>query len=154
MPDIFQAWKATFLDLQRQVDEMFDELIYRRWAIASPKVWRPSMDLYEGKDLYIVEIDLPGVGPEEVRILAGLATLTIRGQRRINTPEKTTVDRCERASGNFQRSIDFAWLTEPEKAQAEYHLGSYRIVVPKKRPAEPASKQATVPQYVVQAVVR
>ena len=58
-------WKATFLDLDRHLDETFEKLIYRRWAIPNPAEWRPPFDLHESAQGYVVEIDLPGNdGPE------------------------------------------------------------------------------------------
>jgi HSP20 family protein len=154
VPDIFEEWKATFLDVHRQVDEMFEELIYRRWAITNPNAWRPALDLHETEDAYLVEIDLPGVAPEELRIRVDEASLTLVGQRRVDQPERTTVNRHERPSGSFQRSLRLAWAIDAEKVQAECHLGVYRIYLPKKRPPREAPKSTAQPHRVVRAVAR
>ncbi len=56
---------TAFLDLQRQVDEMFEELFYRPWANSGRTGWRLPLDLHETADAYLVEIDLPGIAPEK-----------------------------------------------------------------------------------------
>ena len=129
-----RLWNLAFLDLQRHVDELFEELIYRRWAIAPPADWQPPLDLHETPDAYLVEIDLPGVAPEEVKLVVGEHDLTVTGQRRAPAPEGTTCSRCERKCGPFRRALDLAEAIDPETVRAEYRNGTCRIHLTKKRP--------------------
>ncbi len=128
--------RAEFLDLERQIDELFEELIYRRWSITRPPRWRPPLDLHETPDAYIVEIDVPALDPEEVHILASERNLIITGQRRLTSFEGTVFARLERSIGEFKRSVELPQPIDPEKIAAEYQYGSYRIVLPKKRSSE------------------
>jgi hypothetical protein len=43
---------GSYLDFQRQLDEAFEELIYRRWPIPNPAEWQPRLDLHETRDAY------------------------------------------------------------------------------------------------------
>lgn len=138
-----RSWDVAFLDLQRQVDDMFEELIYRPWSISGRPAWRPPLDLHETPEAYLVEIDIPGVPPDEVRILVNEQTLSIAGQRRATPPEGLLFQQCERHCGEFQRVLNFPKPLDPQRAHAEYRHGTCRIYLPKKNhPTEPAQSAA------------
>lgn len=149
--------KAEFLDLHRQVDELFEELIFRPWAISGRMEWRPAMDLHETADAYFVDIDLPGVAPEEVRILVNERNLVVKGQRAATSLENVLLEHCERQCGAFHRSLSLAQPVDPEKARAECRHGTYRIYLPKKvQPAkqtEETALQTEGAHYVIQVTV-
>jgi HSP20 family protein len=128
-----RPWKMTFLDFRQQVDVMFEELIYRRWAVARPDEWQPPLDLHETPDTYLVEIDLPNVPPDEVVIVLEERKLTVSGQRQATRPDAAVANRCERRCGPFRRSLDLPQPVDVAKTQAEYHHGTYRFWLPKKR---------------------
>jgi HSP20 family protein len=129
-------WKATFLDLDRHLDETFEKLIYRRWAIPNPAEWRPPFDLHESAEGYVVEIDLPGVPPDQVEIRASDHELTLSGTRLETRFEETLPCRRERRCGPFRISLVLSNRVAPEKTQAEYRHGSYVIRLFKKRQNE------------------
>jgi HSP20 family protein len=145
------------LDLHQQVDELFDELVYRPWAISGRSGWRPLLDFHETADAYLVVIDLPGVAPEDVRILVGERDLAVAGQRPISPPEGVLSQRCERPSGAFERTLKLPQAVEPQRARAEYHHGICRIYLPKKHPPGQIVEQAVVAvegeRYVLQVAV-
>ena len=147
-----RLWKTVFLDIHRQLDEMFEELIYRPWPTVGPKAWQPPLDILETPVAYVVVIDIPGVVPEEVHVLARERTLTISGQRSPSLSEEMVCRRSERQGGSFQRAVDFPQAIDPEKVQAEYRHGVYRIHVPKKGPAQ-ASAQEHNPSSVIRVVL-
>ena len=137
------SFETAFLDLQRQVDDMFEELIYRPWAISGRVGGRPPLDLHETSETYIVEIDLPGVAPEEVRVHLSERNLIITAERHANPPEGTLFQRCERPCGTLQRALNLPLAVDPQQARAEYRHGTCRIYLPKKRqPEEPAQHTA------------
>ena len=136
-------WKASFLDLDRHLDETFEKLIYRRWAIPNPAEWRPPVDLHESADGYVVEIDLPGVPSDQVDIWVSESELTLSGMRLESVFEKTVACRRERRCGPFRISLIFTQQVAPEKTQAEYHHGIYVIRLFKKHPSEPPTQRPT-----------
>jgi HSP20 family protein len=139
-------WKVTFLDLARQVDELFEELIPRRPSAAGARL--PFLDLHETPDAFIIEVDLPGVAPNEVQILAGERTLVITGQSHTAPPPDAIASRCERLSGTFRRSIELPRSIDPTRATAEGKHGHYRIVLPRKEPG------SAPPESLIQITVR
>ncbi len=148
---MLHPWKSAFVDLQRQVDEMFQELIFRPWAITGSAAWQPLLDFHETAAEYVIEVDLPGVPPEAVHILVSERSLTIAGQRPLTPPAQALCNRCERPGGLFQRSLDFPQAIDPDQARAEYQLGTCRIVLTKKVTAAEPSRagRATVIQVTV-----
>jgi HSP20 family protein len=140
---LLRSFDTAFLDLQRQVDEMFEELIYRPWAISGRAGWRPPLDLHETSEAYIVEIDLPGVTPEEVRVLVSEHNLIVTGRRQANPPDGVLFQQCERRCGPLQRALNLPRAVDPQQTRAEYRHGTCRIYLPKKRqPEEPAQHTA------------
>ncbi len=150
--------KTAFLDLQRQLDEVFEELIYRPWAVMGPAGWRPLLDLHEMPEAFLVEVDLPGVAPDEVRIQVSERNLIIMGQRPLAPPENAVASRCERECGVFRRSVDLPRAVDPAGTTAECRHGHYRIRLPKKNPGEIPNAEATVSAVeagcVIQVTVR
>jgi len=102
---VLRPAQAVFVDLQRQIDEMFYELIYRPWSIAGRSPWRPPLDLHETADAYLVEIDLPGVPPDRVTIHLTENELTVAGERPDGPTGETLRRQCERPRGPFRRSL-------------------------------------------------
>ncbi len=151
-----RLWDAAFLDLQRHIDEMFEELIYRPWAISTSGSWRPPLDIHETADAYLVQLDLPGMPPDDVQILATDSSLTIHGQRRILPPPGVLFQQCERPGGAFQRTVNLARAVDPQRAHAEYRHGVYTIFLPKKTPAsgEQEAPSSREPGYFVVQVTR
>ncbi len=133
------TWKASFVDLRHQLDEMFDELIYRRWSVESPQEWRPALDFAETPGAYFVEIDLPDVAPELVHIELTEHGLTITGSRSPVPPEGLVASRRERMHGRFQRAVEFPHAVDLERAEAYCHHGTYRVRLPKKSGADSSS---------------
>lgn len=138
---MLRPWQGTLLDLHRQVDELFERLIFRPWAITSPIAWRPPLDFHETTDAYVIEVDLPGVPPEAVRILVDDRTLVITGERHPSRVEGSLGSRCERVCGAFQRVLELPGAVEPTQVKAECQHGTYRIHLPRRQVATPTPEQ-------------
>lgn len=151
------SWDAAFLDLHRQVDDLFEELIYRPWAISARAGWRPPLDLHETEEGYMIEIDLPGVPPDQVQVLVGVRNLTVTGQRQATSPDGVLFQQCERPCGTFQRVLNLAKVLDPKRARAEWRHGTCRIYLPKKgptnEPAEPSALRVEGSRYLLRVTV-
>lgn len=150
---VSDPWRASFFDLQQQVDELFDELVSRHRCGPGRMSWRPPLDLSETQDAYLVALDIPDVTPENVQILVNERNLTVAGERPA-APEGATCLRSERGLGPFQRSLDLAEPIDVEKVRAEYRHGTYRLRLPKKRVSENLEQGPTVRQAESHCVVR
>ena len=141
---MLRPWESAFLDLHRHVDELFEELVYRPWAISGRSGWRPSLDIHETADAYIVVIDLPGVAPEEVRILVSERNLVVDGKRQAAPLSGVLFQRCERPCGAFERTLTLPQPVDPQQARAEYRHGTCRIHLPKKQPSGQAAEHTSL----------
>jgi HSP20 family protein len=125
------------LDLQERMNRLFDETLGRE-RLGEPAVlqgaWVPVADVFETPDSYIVEIELPGLGKDEIEIQAQGDELVVRGERRSNRTTRPDVfHRLERRHGPFARGFRFPEEVEPDRVGAEFADGLLRLSVPKAR---------------------
>src|SRR5690242_18341961 len=66
--------------------------------------WSPALDLYQNNDNVVAQVELPGMKKEDIEISLHDGTLTISGERKIETPQGEA-ERSERYVGKFRRSI-------------------------------------------------
>jgi HSP20 family protein len=98
----------------------------------SAQVWAPAVDITERKDAYLVAVDLPGVGTEDLEITFQDGLLTIQGERHVPydaAAEK--VHRTERRYGAFRRSITLPSHVQADKIEASAQDGVLHVLVPK-----------------------
>jgi HSP20 family protein len=108
--------------------------------------YRPQVDVYRSDDppTLTVVIELPGVDPDDVQLIAGPQALLIAGERR-RPKDCGHYQQMEIDYGPFQRQITLAENIDPEDASATYERGILTVrlsVVP--RPAPRASVAISV----------
>ena len=121
------------MHLPREVERLFDEMIHRPWGFCREiRGWNPSVDVYETADAFVLEADLPGVKPEDVKVEAENGDLVLQGWRTI---EKSQSDgqfhTMERSSGNFVRRIKLPKSVDRNAIKAEFHDGVLRVTIAK-----------------------
>ena len=78
--------------------EVFRETATRRFS--------PALDLQEDETTYQLQVELPGLNKEDVKISLNGRVLTIQGEKKSSHEEnRESVLRIERNYGNFQRQI-------------------------------------------------
>lgn len=124
------------LDLDRRIEEAFEELIHTPWGREfAASLWQPAIDVYETDDLYFIEADLPGVTPGQVDIRAEGARLTLSGTRDAVTSGLSRTGRTlllERRQGQFCRTIEFEHPVDTGHIEMHFDQGTLRIRVPKR----------------------
>jgi HSP20 family protein len=96
------------------------------------QAWAPPVDITERKDAYLVAVELPGVGTEDLEITFQDGLLTIQGERHVPydaAAEK--VHRAERRYGAFRRSITLPSHVQAGKIEASAQDGVLHVLVPK-----------------------
>jgi HSP20 family protein len=94
--------------------------------------WAPALDITERKDAYLVEVELPGVGTDDLEITFQDGLLTIRGERHdAHESSEERVHRVERRYGAFLRSITLPSHVMAEAIEASTQDGVLQILVPK-----------------------
>jgi len=99
--------------------------------------WVPALDLYEDKDNYVVQIELPGMKKEEIGLQLHEGALAISGERK---PEKGASEepyRAERYTGRFHRTVSLPKPVAADKVAASYKDGILSVTLPKAEEAKP-----------------
>ena len=111
-----------------------DDVIGRTDENLNSSYWVPAMDAWETEQAFVVQLDLPGVTPEQVDVSFDRNTLTIRGTRSDTIPSDKSEKRVffvERSPGAFSRSLRFPQFVEASKIDAKYANGVLTVTVPK-----------------------
>ena len=127
---------------QNQMDRLFAHAfgLHGQWqgaTGASTRAWAPALDIAEGKDAYLVTVELPGVKLDDLEITLEDGLLTIQGERHVaNVSSEEKFHRVERSSGAFRRSITLPAHVEADAVEASMQDGVLRILVPKAEEAK------------------
>jgi HSP20 family protein len=93
--------------------------------------YRPEVDVYRSDDppALTVQIELPGIDPTDVQLVAGPQALLIAGERR-RPKDGGHYQQMEIDYGPFQRQITLAEDIDPEQATATYERGMLTVRLP------------------------
>ena len=126
--------------LRGEIDDLFSELWQVPRFAARRGAYLPQVDCYRTDDPpeLTVIVELPGIDPDELRIVAGVRALLVEGERR--RPEGTgrVYQQMEIDYGPFRREIPFAEDVDVDAATARYEHGLLTVVLPlaKRAPQE------------------
>lgn len=91
----------------------------------------PAVDVYECGDEVVVEVELPGVVPDRVQVLASPGSLVIQGVKMDAGGREKRYACAERVFGPFRRSVALPPGARTEEARAEYGDGLLRVRIPR-----------------------
>ena len=98
--------------------------------------WMPAVDIAEREDMYLVTVELPGVGIDDVEITYQSGVMTIQGERHhTDDSAEQTMHRGERRFGPFLRSITLPSNVMADAIDASSQDGLVLITVPKPKEA-------------------
>jgi len=94
-------------------------------------LWSPAIDIAHRDGQLLVQAELPGLKPEDVKVELAADALVIQGERKVEQEEnKNGVFRSERKYGKFYREIPLPEGANAEQAKAEFHDGVLQVTVP------------------------
>jgi len=97
----------------------------------------PPVDICETEKEYLIKLDLPEVGKEEVKVFVEDGVLTIRGERKKEKEEKgKKFHRIERSYGTFLRTFTVPPDADETKIDAEFKEGLLKVHLPKSEKAK------------------
>ena len=109
--------------------------------------WAPAVDISERKDAYLVTVELPGVGIDDLEITFQDGLLTIQGERHVaHDSSEEKVHRVERRYGAFRRSITLPSHVMADAIEASTQDGVLQILVPKAEEVQAKRIQVHVSQ--------
>ncbi|WP_169569227.1 Hsp20/alpha crystallin family protein [Sneathiella limimaris] len=105
----------------------------------------PSADASNSKDLYEINIELPGVDEKDIHVDVEDNVLTIQGEKKSEseTKEKNYYF-TERHYGSFQRSFRLPPDVKTDKIDAHFDKGILKVTIPKKAPAEDKAQKIKI----------
>ena len=120
--------------LSQRIERLFEEMLpVRREDGQVERVWAPSVDVYETDRAFMVEVDLPGLKKEDVKITVENNTLTITGERKWKKEvNDENVHRQERFYGKFVRSFILPDNVDRDNISASFEDGVLTIEIPKR----------------------
>ena len=107
--------------------------------------WTPPTDAVEDAQGFTLEMEIPGIAPESVELVAEDGTLIARGEK---TPasfgEGSRMVFSERSRGSFERRFRLPKSADLGAIEARYAHGVLTIRVAKHAPAQPRRVQIAV----------
>jgi HSP20 family protein len=130
--------RIPFSALACNIDRVFDEMFTSRPMAESEIGWTPRADVHENDNNFVVQLDLPGVEKDNVKVKFEDDTLVVFGERKYesNVDEKN-FHRVERIYGSFTRSISVPKDVDSEKISASFKNGVLEITLPKTEEVKP-----------------
>jgi HSP20 family protein len=130
--------------LQEEIEELFADL----WQV--PRFsgirhgFRPNVDCFHTDDPHAltVVVELPGVDPRSLQIVAGERLLLVSGERKRPKVPGRVYQQMEIETGPFQRQVRLAEDVDPERAHAAFENGVLTIELPVTD--RPASGRVTI----------
>ena len=135
-------WVSSLSEMQREMERYLNHVAQRKLHVVvfSRSAWEPAMDVYETRDAVVALVDLSGVSEQDIDLVVGRDSLTVRGERRDLDPDPTpdrTYSVMEIPFGPFERTVRFSAAVNPDETKAAYRSGFLEVVMPKLRVAGP-----------------
>ncbi|HSC49532.1 MAG TPA: Hsp20/alpha crystallin family protein, partial [Gaiellaceae bacterium] len=126
------------------IQELIDDLWHLPRFAGGRRGFRPQVDCIRSEDppeLRVV-VELPGVDPTSIQVVAANRVLLVAGERR--RPEVSgRYQQLEIEYGPFQRRIQLDEPVDPSAASARYENGMLTVVLPV-APQAPQTERVTI----------
>jgi HSP20 family protein len=118
--------------LQEEIEELFADLWQVPRFSGMRHGFRPNVDCFHTDDPHAltVVVELPGVDPQSVRIVAGERVLIVSGERKRPQVRGRVYQQMEIEVGPFQRQVRLAEDVDPSRATASLEQGVLTIELP------------------------
>jgi HSP20 family protein len=127
------------MSLREAMNRLFEEsLVPSVPATRSGQSFTPALDLSETPDAYVVEVAVPGMQAEDLKLTFENGVLTIAGEVKAETEQKErNYHRVERRFGRFSRSITFPTTVKGDAIAAKLEHGVLNLTLPKAEEVKP-----------------
>ncbi len=137
---------TPFVDLQREIDRMFDEA-FEDFGIrrSTRNGFIPTVNVYETEEAVNIEMEIPGIEKDELDIDLSDGVLTVKGEKKDEREDKSrNYHLYERTFGSFSRSFRIPDNVDQDQAKAKYEEGILKIELPKKEEAKREAKKLEI----------
>ncbi len=139
---------SPIFGLRREIDRLFEDTFAR-----DGNNWTPAVDIKESDNDIRIDLELPGLRPEDVELTAENGLLTIRGEKHSERKEgdEGRYHVVERSYGTFMRTFTLPHGVDENQIQAEFNDGVLSIRIPKTALPQPKRIQISGKQERQQA---
>lgn len=137
LPDI---WKNRGALAGPSMDDFIERFFYGwpAWNRETDMTWTPRVDVHETDTDILMDVEVPGLKKEDIKVEVKNNTLTISGERKYERESKEgESSRVERHYGKFERSFGLPETVAADKISAEYDSGVLQLKLPKTEKALP-----------------
>jgi HSP20 family protein len=122
--------------LRREIDRLFEDTF---GGDSRRSGWAPAVDIREDNTEIALEVELPGIKPSDVEVMAENGVLTIRGEKQSGSTEGSEgrYHVVERSYGSFTRSFQLPTGVDEQRIEADFSDGLLTIRIPKAALAQP-----------------
>jgi HSP20 family protein len=144
------ATSSPIFGLRREIDRLFDDTFARDGGS-----FTPAVDIKENDSEVRLELELAGLKPSEVEIMAENGVLTVRGEKRSERKEgdESRYQVVERSYGTFMRTFQLPQGLDEDQIKADFEHGLLTIHIPKAALPQPKRIQIEAGQSKQQASV-
>ncbi len=96
----------------------------------------PDVNIFENKDGYVLQAEMPGVSKEGLEITLEGNEITITGHRHVETPGKEMLFR-ESQDADYRRVFELDPAIDTSKVSAKMDQGVLRLMLPKSERVKP-----------------
>jgi len=125
----------------REIDRFFQQ------AFGGPgeRTWGMPMDAYRKDDMFLLQLDVPGIAADAVELTVDNNVLTIKATRHApSMQEGVEPVIAERSWGEFTRQVLLGNNLDVTKIHAEYDAGVLTVSIPVAEHAKPRRIDVTV----------
>jgi HSP20 family protein len=137
---LYRTSLSPVFGLRREIDKLFEDTFGQN---GSAPALTPAVDIRETANELTFEIELAGIKPEDVEVIAEKGVLSIRGEKKAERKEgdEARYHIVERTYGTFLRSFQLPQGIEEEKIDASFEHGMLTVRVPKSPAQQPRKIQ-------------
>jgi HSP20 family protein len=134
--------------VQDRVSRLLSDFYGRRGSddVMRRGAWIPPVDIYDmsGHEL-VIKAELPDMKREDIQLTVENNTLTISGEKKMDTDMKDeNCHRIERSYGEFTRSFSLPPTVDTGRVSADYKAGVLTVRLPIREEAKPKQIQVKV----------
>jgi HSP20 family protein len=100
--------------------------------------WCPPVDISESDESISVDVEIPGISKEDIKVSLENNVLSLRGEKKQHQEIKEeNYHRWERSYGSFARSFELPVPVQADKIKASYKSGVLHVELPKAEEIKP-----------------
>jgi HSP20 family protein len=124
--------------LQEGLSRMLEGFYRRPQEDLNRGAWVPVVDIYSSGHELVLKAELPDMKEEEIELTVGDNTLTLSGEKKLDTEvTQELFHRIERSYGSFARTFALPPTVDAGKVSAQYKAGVLTVRLPLREEAQP-----------------